>query len=103
MTKKRQKIARALKIHGHRLGKKDGKEQLKARNIVLNDFCNVILSWDAEIEPRWDEKATKYRYAFHTDLFTVVMTFDRTGYIVFITAWRKTKHGRAPDVEKEKS
>jgi len=97
--KLRQKIVRALKIYGYRLGKKDGKEQLQARSIIINDLLNVIQSLDATVESQWHEKSNKYRYAFETALFRVVMTFDRMGYVVFITAWRKTKEGREPDVE----
>lgn len=95
----RKKIVRALKVYGYRLGKKDGKEQLQGRGIITNDLLNVIQSLDAVVESQWHEKSNKYRYAFETDLFNVVMTFDRIGYVVFITAWRKTKDGRAPDVE----
>lgn len=97
--KLRQKIARALKIYGYRLGKKNGKDELKSRNIIINDLLNVVKSSDSEIEPQWVEKWKKYRYAFDTELFCVVMTFDGPGYVVFITSWRKKKYGRAPDVK----
>jgi len=97
--KLRQKIARALKIYGYGLGKKDGKEKLKSRNVITNDLLNVVKSSDAEIKPEWVEKWGKYRYTFDTDLFCVVMTFDKPGFVVFITSWRKKKDGRAPDVQ----
>ena len=97
--KLRQKIARALKKYGYRLGKKDGKAHLKSRDVIVNDLVNVVKSLDAEVTPEWVDGWQKYRYNFDTDIFTVVMTFDVPGFVVFITAWRKTKEGRAPHVD----
>ena len=85
LSRVRAKAIRCLQKGSYRLADPHVKEQMKTRDVVINDLFSVVLCEDAVIEEQWEGKPPETRYAFETDRFRVIVTFESPNRLVFIT------------------